>query len=254
MKPQVFYYNTEFLLESGEKLPKLEIAFHTYGIFSKTSKVIWVCHALTANSDVFDWWSGLFGNNNLFNDNEYFIVCANILGSCYGTTGPLTINPLTSSPYYHTFPNITIRDMVAVHEILRNHLNINKIYLLTGSSLGGQQALEWSISNPDLFENMVFIASNARHSAWGIAFNQSQRSAISTDSSWNENNDNAGLNGMKVARSIALLSYRHYYTYEKTQTDSDFNKISDFKAASYQDYQGEKLAKRFNAFSYWIVR
>jgi len=200
---------------------------------------------------VFDWWNGLFGENFLFNPDEYFIVCANVLGSCYGTTGPLSINPETNEPYYHTFPEITIRDMVQTHELLRKHLHINKIYLLTGSSLGGQQALEWSVSNPEIFENMVFIASNARHSAWGIAFNQSQRSAIATDCTWNENNENAGINGMKVARSIALLSYRNYYTYHKTQTDSDINKTSGFKACTYQDYQGEKLAKRFNAFSYW---
>jgi homoserine O-acetyltransferase len=253
MKKKVYQHNSEFQLESGEILPQLEIVYHTYGNFSKTSKVIWVCHALTANSDVFDWWNGLFGENCLFNDNDYFIVCANILGSCYGTTGPLSINPISDSPYFHYFPEITVRDIVAAHELLRKHLNINKIHLLTGSSLGGQQALEWSVLNPELFENLVFIASNARHSAWGIAFNQSQRNAIETDSTWKENNPAAGLNGLKTARSIALLSYRHYNIYQKAQTDSDLNKISGFKACSYQDYQGEKLAKRFNAFSYRIL-
>lgn len=249
---QQFISQQPFQTESGQVLPQIEIGYHTYGTRnSDDSNIIWVCHALTANSDVFDWWTGFFGDGKLFNPADYFIVCANNLGSCYGTTGPLSIDPHTGTPYYHNFPDITIRDMVNAHELLRKHLNINRIHVLIGGSQGGQQVLEWAVQAPDLIEQLVLIATNARHSAWGIAFNESQRMAIATDPSWLESHPLAGVEGMKVARSIALLSYRHYHTYDLSQNSSDSDLLDNYPAASYQRYQGEKLARRFNAFTYW---
>lgn len=129
--------------------------------------------------------------------------------------------------------------MVALHQKLADHLEITKIDLLIGGSLGGMQALEWSVINPDFIKNLLVIATNAKHSAWGIAFNETQRMAL-----------NAGENGILAARAIALLSYRNYETYDKTQKD-DEEKLEHFKAASYQNYQGEKLRKRFTKESYW---
>lgn len=235
-------------LENGATLERPEVTYHTYGDPSKP--VVWVCHALTANSDVFDWWEGLFGTNDLFNPSDYFIVCANVLSSCYGTCGPLSNNPRTNEPYFHDFPEVTIRDMVAAHEALRLHLGIEKIHLVLGGSLGGQQALEWSITKPEVFENLVLIATNARHSAWGIAFNESQRMAIEADDTWRKRTEQAGDAGMRAARAIALLSYRTYQTYEHFQTNED-TPLNGFRASSYQQYQGEKLSRRFNAFSYY---
>jgi homoserine O-acetyltransferase len=241
-------------LEGGAVLPQLEIAYHTYGTFqSGKSKVIWVCHALTANSDVASWWPNLFGPNSFFDVPGYFIVCANVLGSCYGTTGPLSINPETQAPYLHQFPDITIRDIVQAHELLRQHLGIEEIYLGIGGSLGGQQLLEWSILKPTLFLQVVAIATNALHSPWGIAFNETQRMAIRTDPTWASDDPQAGIEGMKVARAIALLSYRHYDTYQQTQQDEQRNLDRLPKAVTYQWYQGEKLAQRFNAFSYYVL-
>lgn len=249
---QFYHYKHKFVLESGKSLPELQIAYHTYGkLNAKKDNVIWVCHALTANSDVFDWWQGLFGNNNLFNPEDHFIVCANIIGSHYGSTGPLSINPNTGNPYYHHFPEITIRDIVNSHELLRKHLEIEKINTLIGGSLGGQQALEWAILKNDLFENLILLATNAQHSPWGIAFNESQRLAIKADRSWYNFSPDAGLKGLKAARSIALLSYRNYNTYTSTQKEDNDDKTENFKASSYQNYQGEKLVNRFNAYSYW---
>ncbi|NOZ45807.1 MAG: homoserine O-acetyltransferase [Chlorobi bacterium] len=243
--------NQTLNLEAGGKLENLEIAYHTYGDIKKP--VVWVCQALTGNSDVFDWWNGLFGEEFYFNPNEYFIICANVVGSCYGTTGPLSINPSTNKPYYHNFPLITIRDLVNAHEILRKHLGIEKIHTAIGSSLGGQQVLEWAIYKPELFENIIPIETNAQYSPWAIAFNESQRMAIRTDKTWKESHENAGKEGMKTARSIALLSYRHYAGYNSTQYEKTNSKYNDFKASSYQRYQGEKIAKRFNAFSYYSL-
>ncbi len=245
---QTYLYDTSFQLESGQCLDSLKIAYHTYGqLNEKKDNVVWVCHALTANSDVLDWWTGLFGENELFNPTDYFIVCANNLGSCYGTTGPINEN---EKSLYSYFPHLTIRDLVNAHEVLRNYLGIEKIAVLIGGSQGGQQALEWSITKPTLVKQLVLIATNAKHSAWGIAFNESQRLAIKADRTYYGNEPNGGQKGLAVARSIALLSYRNYESYNLTQQEVSNEKVNDFNAASYQRYQGEKLVKRFNAYSY----
>jgi homoserine O-acetyltransferase len=254
MNTQIFKYKKAFKLESGKQLRELEIGFHTYGKLNKEgNNVIWVCHALTANSDVFDWWKGLFGDDSYFNPREHFIVCANILGSPYGSSNPLSTNPVTGQPFYLSFPQLTVRDMVKAHQLLADHLQIKDIHILTGGSLGGQQALEWAISEPERIKNLILIATNARHSPWGIAFNESQRLAITTDRTFYANSPDGGSKGLKAARSIALLSYRNYKTYGVTQQEDKDNHIDGYRAASYQNYQGEKLVKRFNAYSYWYL-
>lgn len=242
--------NAPFELENGELLENLTIQFHTFGTFqSKKNNVIWVCHALTANSDVFDWWPQLFGINGYFNPDEHFIVCANVLGSAYGTTGPLT--PLKNRrPLLDHFPFISIKDMVNAHEVLRKHLKIEKIHTIIGASLGGQQVLEWNIQFPELFDHTILIATNARHSAYGIAFNESQRLALYTDPTFGDGTLNGGRAGLIAARSIAMLSYRSYEGYELGQTNPGNYRTNDFLASSYQRYQGQKLADRFNAYSY----
>jgi len=253
MTQHQFQTKGEFKLESGQSLHDIGITYHTAGILNETKdNVIWVCHALTANSDVADWWTGMVGEGLLFDTSQYFIVCANFLGSCYGTTGPLSMNPTSGEPFYHDFPLITIRDMVNAHELLRKHLGIAKIFMITGGSMGSFQALEWSIMNPSLIEHLVFIGSSAFATPWNIAINESQRLAISADPTFQEKNEKAGLAGMRAARSIALLSYRNAATYNKTQQDEE-NKLENFRAISYQQYQGDKLVKRFNAFSYYSI-
>ncbi|WP_461641088.1 homoserine O-acetyltransferase family protein [Labilibaculum euxinus] len=252
MNPECYIHKEGLQLESGECLKELELTYHTYGEYDpKRNNVIWVCHALTANSDVFDWWEGLFGENDFFNPKDYFIVCDNTLASCYGSTGPLSKNPDNGQAYYHDFPQLTVRDLVGAHEILRKHLKIERIHMMIGSSLGGMQAMEWAYLLNGKLDNLVILASNAKHSPWGIAFNESQRMAIEVDPTWKESNDEAGLNGMRVARSIALLSYRTYSTYDHSQQENEEGKTDHYRASSYQRYQGEKLARRFNAYSYW---
>ncbi len=248
-----FKYSKPFQLENGGELQELEIDYTSYGNLNKDkSNVIWVCHALTANADPTQWWPGMVGEGKLFDPSKYFIVCANILGSCYGTTGPLSDNPKTGKPYYHSFPFVTIRDIANTYELLRKHLQIDKVHTAIGGSMGGMQALEWTIEQPNVIEHLILIGSNAKNSAWGIAFHESQRMAIEADQTWKENRPDAGLEGMKVARSIGLLSYRNYETYCVTQTDQD-DRINNFSASSYQRYQGKKLGDRFNAFSYYLL-
>lgn len=253
VKNHFFKHNAPFHLESGEWLPEFELFYTTYGeLNSDKSNVVWVCHAFTGNANPSDWWSGLIGERRLFNPAEYFIICVNVLGSHYGSTNALSINPGTGNPYYHSFPFISIRDVIGTFEILREHLEIDKIAYLLGGSLGGQQASEWAVSNPQLIDNLVLFSTNAVHSPWGIAFNETQRMAIANDPTWEFNEADAGRNGMKVARAIALLSYRNYYTYNRTQSRDD-GQVNFFRASTYQTYQGEKLVRRFNAYSYWAL-
>ena len=251
MSLQTFTYNKRFQLEGGQSLPRLEIAYQTFGKLNEArNNVVWVCHALTANSNVFDWWPGLFGENDLFNPQDYFIVCANNLGSCYGTTGPLSRYEDLNQPWFNYFPQVTIRDIAASMELLKNHLGIEKLHTLIGGSQGGQIAQEWSLLNTEVTNNLILIATNAQHSPWGIAFNESQRLAIKADRSYYSNTEEGGRKGLAAARSIALLSYRGYEAYTNTQKDDTHDKITNYAAASYQRYQGEKLINRFNAYSY----
>jgi len=243
----------EFQLESGLILKKVEVAYHTFGNLNQTkNNVVWICHALTANSNPYEWWPNVCGEKGFFNEKEHFIVCANILGSCYGTTGPLSKDK-NGDTYYDFFPLITTRDMARLHEKLRLFLELTEIYVLVGASLGGQQALEWSIENPTIFRHLILIATNAKHSPFGIAFNESQRLAIKADSTYGKKDKNAGEAGLIAARSIALLSYRSYEGYSLSQKEDTDDVLSNYKASSYQKYQGIKLAKRFNAYSYVLL-
>jgi homoserine O-acetyltransferase len=247
-------YNQSFKTEAGTIFPAIDIAYDTWGKLNATAdNVIWVCHALTANSDVESWWPGMVGKGLLLDPEKYFIVCANILGSCYGTTGPASVNPETGKPWLRDFPLITFRDLVNVHEILRNHLGIRKIHSIIGSSIGGYQALEYCIMQPDVIKRLILIASNAKQSPWAIALNESQRLALEADQSFMANDPEGGKKGMKAARSIGLISYRTSTAYNMTQKEDDEEKISSFKASSYQAYQGDKLVKRFNPYSYWSL-
>jgi len=250
-----YYKHTKsFVLESGIELPELDIAYESYGELNAVKdNVIWICHALTANADAADWWGGLIGEGKLFDPEKHFIVCANMIGSCYGSTGPTSTNPATDKPYGKDFPLVTIRDMVAAHQLLQQHLGIDRIKLAIGGSMGGQQVLEWAITDPDLFEYIVPLAANAQHSPWGIAFNDAQRMAIKADPTIHDDTPEAGKNGMEAARAIAMLSYRHYQTYQRTQAEPNDEKIDDFRASSYQRYQGLKLRKRFNVWSYFAL-
>ena len=249
-----FIYQQPFELESGSVLPSLEITYHTFGQMNASgSNVVWVCHALTANSDVPSWWPGVVGEGCVINPAEHYIVCANILGSCYGSSGPLTLNPLTGTKYFMDFPLVTIRDMVRAHQLLRSHLGIGKIALCMGGSMGGYQVLEWALSEPDVIEKIFLIASSATESAWGIAIHEAQRLAIEADPTWRHPLENAGANGLKAARAIGMLTYRNYTAMVLQQKDPDPEKTDGYKAASYIRYQGEKLVKRFNAQSYWLL-
>jgi homoserine O-acetyltransferase len=248
-----YIHSFHFHTESGTILPQLEIAYHTYGqLNAKKNNVIWVCHALTANSDVADWWKAIVGDNKVIDPKKHFIVCANILASCYGSSGPISINPETGKAYHSTFPFITIRDMVQAHILLRKHLGIDTIKLCLGGSMGGYQVLEWVLTEPKVFDNIFVIATTAAETAWGIAIHTAQRLAIEADSSWQDANATAGAKGLKAARAIGMLTYRNYKAFVSTQSN-ETDRLGDYKAESYILYQGDKLVKRFHAQSYHLL-
>jgi homoserine O-acetyltransferase/O-succinyltransferase len=178
------------------------------------------------------------------------IICANVLGSCYGTTGPTSINPASGKPWGRDFPLVTIRDMVNAHELLRDHLGIRHIDLAIGSSLGAFQGLEWAIAEPGTIRTLFFIAAGARCSPWAKAFNEAQRMAIQADPTFFSEDPDGGKNGLKAARAIGMVSYRSHEAFQKTQADQENGQTDNFRACSYQQYQGEKLARRFNAYAY----
>ncbi|MCL4112324.1 UNVERIFIED_CONTAM: hypothetical protein GTU68_015054 [Idotea baltica] len=175
-----------------------------------------------------------------------------MLGSCYGSTNPDSLDPATGEAYGANFPQITIRDIVKALMLLRIDLGIKKIHIATGGSMGGQQALEWAIMEPLLISHLVVIGTNAKHSPWGIAFNETQRMALEADSTLYAKNESAGHRGLEAARAVAMLSYRNYEAYRMTQMDAE-EKIDDFRASSYQRYQGTKLRKRFSPRAYWYL-
>ena len=252
----IFKYDKPFTLESGVTLPGYHLAYTTHGkLNAERTNVIWIFHALTANSNPLEWWPGLVGDGKFFDPAKYFIICVNKPGSPYGSISPLSINPQSNQPYYHDFPLFTIRDMIKTYQQLKDHLGIKKVFIALGGSTGGMQLLEWAIEEPELFEHIVPIATNAALSPWAIAFNASQRMAIEADSTWLDRRSDAGQKGLAAARSIALLSYRHYNGYDITQgRDKAFVALTNdvnYASDNYQRYQGLKLVNRFNALCYY---
>ena len=229
-----YQHSESFDLEVGKSLPNLKVYYTTYGSLNEEkSNVVWIFHALTANSNPMEWWGGLVGEDAFFDPNKYFIVCANMIGSCYGSTESTSFAD----------PLITVRDIVNANKLVRDELGFTKVKIGIGGSMGGQQLLQWAVDEPDFFETIIPIATNAVHSSWGIGFNEAQRMALQ-----NEDLEK----GLAAARAVAMLSYRSYRSYEKTQTDTD-GRSEGFSASSYQQYQGKKLVDRFSPYSYWSL-
>ena len=238
-----FLSKTKFLLESGESLESFKLVYSVIGN-QQAKKTIWVCHALTGDANVSEWWSGLFGAGRVFDPAEYKIICANALGSCYGSTGPGELEePLN-------FPNLTVRDLANAYQLLAEHLGILNVDVLIGASLGGQQAIEWAIQRPKFASKLILIASNAVHSPYGIAFNEAQRLALQADITFGL--PTGGAAGMKAARAVAMLSYRSYTDFGLKQVDEK-REAFKFKASEYLKYQGDKFVQRFNPYSYKVL-
>lgn len=248
------FYQPEaaFLLESGETITEPVIAYHTYGTLNKNrDNVILICHALTANSDADDWWHGLFGKDDIFDWDKYFIICANNLGSPYGTSSPKQINPANNQRYGMDFPFFTIRDTARFHLQLLDYFEITRIKLLIGGSCGGNICQEIAYELGEQIENMALLCCSAMETPWTVAIHESQRIVLKSDPTIYQKNEKAGQAGLKACRAVALPFYRTHASFKLRQKEIDLNKVEDFRASSYIDYQGEKFVKRFDAHCYY---
>ncbi|TMW65571.1 hypothetical protein Poli38472_008213 [Pythium oligandrum] len=245
-------------LEKGGVLEGVEVAYTTYGeLNAARDNAIVLCHALTGHSQVHQWWDAMVKPE--WTD-KYFLVCSNILGSCYGTTGPATINPATQRPYGPSFPAVTLRDAIRVQKkLLQDGLGVQQVRSVVGGSLGGMQTLEWGfIGGPDYVKSVVPIACNSHHSAWQIAMSEVQRQAIYMDPNFQDGHYDPATpphQGLALARQIAMISYRTHAAYRdkygrdvvETQTPT---KHPQYQVQSYLSYQGQKFLSRFDVNSF----
>jgi homoserine O-acetyltransferase len=265
-------YSAKFplVLESGETLAPVTVAYETYGALNADgTNAILICHALTANahaasadeSDASGWWDGLIGEGKAFDTAKYFIVSSNILGSCYGTSGPTSIDPKTGGLYRMSFPQITIRDMVTVQKRLLDTLGVKKLLTVSGGSLGGMQVLEWGVMFPEFCKSIIPISTAAKQSAWCIALNTVARAAMTDDPDWHQGfYIRQPKKGLSLARMIGMISYRSPEEFEdrfgrqREQPENDRLDFENrFEVEKYLQHQGQKLVDCFDANTYICI-
>ena len=243
----------DLTLESGEVLEQVRVAYRTWGrLHPDGTNAVLVCHALTGSADVEAWWKALLGPGRALDPERDFIVCSNTLGSCYGTTGPTSLDPATGAPYGADFPAISVRDMVHLQARLVAALGVRRLRSVIGGSLGGLQALEWAATYPHLVDALVVIAASGRHSAWSIAWSEAQRQAIFADPNWRGGRyppEQPPAAGLAAARMMAMVSYRSRASLE-ARFGRDRDASGAFAIEGYLRHQGRKLVDRFDASSY----
>jgi homoserine O-acetyltransferase/O-succinyltransferase len=252
-----------FVLESGATLPSVNVRYAVYGDPDPDgANVILVCHALSGSARVADWWGGLFGPEGVFDVERDCVIGINMLGSCYGSTGPTSINPLTVAPYGSDFPQVSVRDIVRSQALVLDHLELPRVRAVIGASIGGMQALQWAVDYPERIEECIAIGA-APLSAMGLALNHLQRQAIELDAKWRDGRygDDPPVDGLGLARAIAMCSYKspelfdeRYGRKPNRNGEDPFRSVSErFDIAGYLDHQGEKFNARFDANSYRII-
>ena len=258
-----------FVLETGVEISELKIAYEIYGeLNEQKNNAVLICHAFSGDAHVAGyhtgdkkpgWWDGLVGPGKAFDTNKYFVICSNVIGSCKGTSGPNSLNPSTGKPYGLGFPIVSIKDMVDVQKKLIEHFGIDKLLSVCGGSMGGMQALQWSISYPDSVLSCIPIATTYKHTAQQIAFDEVGRQAIMADSAWNGGDyyeKELPSSGLSVARMIGHITYmsnksmdqKFGRSLKKEELGYDFT--TEFQVEGYLHYRGDSFVKRFDANSY----
>ncbi len=277
---RVYQYTFDTLpLHLGGQFGPVTVAYETWGTLNAAGdNAVLITHALTGNSHAHDpenpddtkiaWWNPLIGPGRFFDTSRYFVICSNILGGCYGTTGPSSIDPDTGQPYGMRFPVITIRDMVETQRRLIEHLGAKRLYMVAGGSIGGQQALEWAIAYPDLVKNVIVVAATAALTAQAIAFSEVQRQAILSDPQWQKGDYTPGQGpeaGLSIARMLAMITdqseegmelrfARQPARKQDVTPPSGFTGFTDqFDVEGYLYYQGQSLVRRFDPNSYLYI-
>jgi homoserine O-acetyltransferase/O-succinyltransferase len=268
------YTTDELKLECGEKLIQPQLRYRSWGKLNEAKdNVIVVCHALTGNAALDDWWGSFLGKGLPFDTEKYFIVCSNLLGSCYGTTGPTSINPVTNEKYGSDFPHVTVRDGVRLQKLmLREQEGVESVKCVIGGSLGGMQTMEWLFDDNDnhhkegdqpYVRSAIPMACGLYHHTWQIATSELQRQALYADPTFNNGKyKTIPKVGLSLARQIAMVSYRSHTAYddkfgrrrinevgrEVNETEVPLN--AKFSVENYLAYQGEKFVSRFDANSF----
>ncbi len=270
-----FAADQPFRLESGATLSPVTIAYETYGqLNANRSNAILICHALSGGAHAAGyhhpddpqpgWWDDCIGPGKAFDTNRFFVICSNVLGSCYGSSGPTTIDLATGKPFGLTFPVVTIGDMVNAQVRLIDHLGIDKLLCVAGGSMGGMQVLEWAAHHPERVRSAIPIATTARHSPMLIAFSEVGRQAIYADPAWNNGNyyDNGRRPdaGLAVARMVGHITYLSEQSMhakfgrrlrERERYGYEFQ--TEFEIESYLKHNSLKFTKRFDANSYLYI-
>lgn len=265
----------KFQLQNGRTLGPITISYETYGELSaKKDNAILILHALSGDAHAagkhkhddkkVGWWDTMIGPGKAFDTNKYFVICSNFLGSCKGTTGPISINPETGKPYGTEFPLITVKDMVNCQKVLIDHLGIKKLLCACGGSMGGMQALEWGVAYPEMCQSLIPVATTHRLSAQGIAFNEVGRQAIISDPNWNKGHyyesEKKPIQGLALARMIGHITYlsdtsmhRKFGRELREKNIPDYKFEIEFQVESYLHYQGDSFVKRFDANTYLYI-
>lgn len=253
---------TSFVTEFGAVLEDIEVVYETHGSLDRTgANAILVCHALTGDTHAADgdgrpgWWGGLIGPGRVLDTDRYYIICVNVLGGCQGSTGPASVAPGEAHVYGARFPVVTIRDMVNVQYALLQQLGVSKLQLVIGGSMGGMQALEWTVMQPDYVERAAVIAANPAFTAMGLAYNEVMRQAIVSDPDYRHGNyAQVGVSpakGLAIARMIGMITYRTAELFQqRLGRDLGPEGLADFQIGRYLRHHGDKLVERFDANSY----
>ncbi len=268
--PLIFKFK-DLVLESGETLKEVELAYETFGELNKDkTNAILICHALTGDSHVSGgylgqadgWWENMVGPGKAFDTDKYFIICSNVIGGCSGSTGPSSINPDTGKPYALDFPAISIGDMVLAQKRLIDYLEIETLLTVAGGSMGGMQALAWVVLYPDLLKSVIPIATAGRHSPQQIALGEVGRQAVMSDPVWNQGNyygKDVPAKGLSLARMIAHITYMSdesmisKFGRKMKSAKESLTFAPNFEVEGYLKYRGESFVKRFDANSYLYI-
>ena len=279
VKPEILHFAEPLSLQSGASIANYNLVVETYGqLNAKKDNAVLICHALNAshhvagvsadNAENIGWWDNMVGPGKPVDTNKFFVIGVNNLGSCFGSTGPMSINPATGKPYGASFPVVTVEDWVNAQARVADHFQIEKFAAVMGGSLGGMQAMAWSMMYPNRVANCIVVASTPKLSAQNIAFNEVARSAILSDPDFHGGDYYAHnvkpRRGLRVARMIGHITYlsdddmaeKFGRELRRAEGDSDEYNFSfdvEFEVESYLRYQGEKFADYFDANTYLLI-
>jgi homoserine O-acetyltransferase len=270
VKTEHIVFNVELRLESGRLLGPLTIAYETYGkLNNDKSNAILVAHAWTGDAHAAGrhnkedrkpgWWDDMVGPGKVLDTERYFVICSNVIGSCFGSTGPTSTNPRTGKPYNLQFPVIMVRDMVRAQQLLLDHLNIDRLLTVIGGSMGAMQALEWGVHYPDRVRSIIPIAGTGRPSPMAIALNALARQAIYNDPMWRKGNykpEHPPTDGLALARAVGHISFLSdpsmnlKFGRRFSARDGQFDFFGQFEIERYLTYNGRNFVDRFDTNSF----